>query len=205
MGKCQKLTGSPRSVNFGAKNWEEFNFEWVELGDRLKPDLETNPSGMHASPSPGRHLSTPQVELFPWNPLNRGEGPVSFTQGCSHHHRRATRIPDQWDGSPGRAGSPSPHSRLPIRRGRTLPYCLCAMEAFRLRGHPQSHACAGRACVEISAAGWRHGQSRARLADPRLQPASPASQLAASVRPSVRQQRYPTRLSQAPARDRGPR
>lgn len=36
-------------------------------------------------------------------------------------------------------------------------------------------------------------------------PASPASQLAAPVRPSVRQQRYPTRLSQAPARDRGPR
>lgn len=65
LGKCQKLTGSPRSVNFGAKNWEEFNFEWVELGGRLKPDLETNPSGMHASPSPGRHLSTPQVELFP--------------------------------------------------------------------------------------------------------------------------------------------
>lgn len=103
------------------------------------------------------------------------------------------------------SGSPSPHSRLPIRRGRTLPYCRCEMEAFRLRGHPQPHACAGRACVEISEAGWRHGQSRARLADPRLQPASPASQLAASVSPSVRQQRYPTRLSQAPARDRGPR
>lgn len=180
MGKCQKVTESPRSVNFGAKNWEEFNFEWVELGGRLKPDLETNPSGMHASPSPGRHLSTPQVELFPWNPLNRGERPVSLTQGCSQGHSDSG--PVGWQAP---SGSPSPHSRLPIRRGRTLPYCRCAMEAFRLRGHPQPHACAGRACVEISEASWRHGQSRARLADPRLQPASPASQLAPSVRPAA--------------------
>lgn len=175
MGKCQKVTGSPRSVNFGAKNWEEFNFEWVELGGRLKPDLETNPSGMHASPSPGRHLSTPQVELFPWNPLNRGERPVSLTQGCSQHHRRATRIPGQWDGKPRRV------ALLPIPASPSAGAARFLTAAVRWRlsvsGDTRSHtrARAGRAWRSQRPAGDMDRAGPGSQIPDSSQPAQPAS------------------------------